>query len=192
VGKNDNEREVEKNRLLVLIEKAIEAKNISEGEKKTEKKKLTTESARTAKIAVKTKLTTAHPKLQVKESEIPAELLAPYKTIEEKLVHCQSIKEVAEVENQILTAIDQKREVKLNTIRTEAIAKIEKELVGASGIQLGVNQDFKKSIQGMVDPDQIEAKQKYLLKIIQEQKAAQEKDQQPSGNSPSTPPKSTN
>jgi hypothetical protein len=44
----------------------------------------------------------------------------------------------------------------------------------------------------MVDPDQIEAKQKYLLKIIQEQKAAQEKDQQQSGDNPSTPSKPTN
>ncbi|MCE8158906.1 MAG: hypothetical protein I3270_00230 [Candidatus Moeniiplasma glomeromycotorum] len=180
-GQNEDEREAERNRLMKLIEKAIEAKNISEQEKEKEKKKLAQESAQAAKTAVKAKLTQSHPKLVVKESEIPSEVLAPYKTIEEKLAHCASVEEVEQTETKILSTITQQRTNKLNTIRSSSINNIKKSAQGVN-IQWGANKDFEKAIQGMVDPDEIEKKEKYLLKIIQEQKMAQQKDKKEQGN----------
>jgi hypothetical protein len=115
-----------------LIEKAIEAKNISEQQKEEEKKKLAQESAQAVKTAVKTKLTQSHPKLVVKESEIPSEILAPYKTIEEKLAHCTSVEEVEQTETKILTAITQQRTNKLNTIRSTSINVIKKAVQGVN------------------------------------------------------------
>src|SRR5437764_8697846 len=73
---------------------------------------------------IKSKLKEGHKNLAVQEEELPSQILAPYKTVEEKINSLEKVEEITAFENNLREAIIQKKQEKLTKIADEAIAEI--------------------------------------------------------------------
>jgi hypothetical protein len=160
---------------LEKLKKLIMAENDKTFGGKIKNQKIILDSRTSAIKKTKDSLKEGHKKLVVEESELPTELFAPYKTLEEKLNSLNKIEDITAFENNLLSKVAEKKKEKLSAIADEAIQTIKKELQGGD-YELGQNKDFEKMIKGMIDPDDIERRKIILLDLIAEQKQAAQSD----------------
>jgi len=165
----------ERDRLLKIIEAEINKKNdsgeMNEEEAKEKKKDLVENRKKNITVEIAKKTKEGHQKLAVEISELPTQLFAPHKSLEEKLNSLDKLEEISAFNEKLLTAINDKKNEKLEVIVNDAIGEIEQE-IGTLNIELGKNKDFKEKIKNSRDPDIIEMIKQNILQLIKEQKMA--------------------
>lgn len=165
----------ERDRLLKIIETEINKKKdsgeMNEDEAKKKKKDLVENRKKNVTEEIKKKTKEGHQKLAVEIGELPTQLFAPHKSLEEKLNSLDKLEEISAFNEKLLTAINDKKNEKLEVIVNGAITEIEQE-IGTLNIELGKNKDFKEKIKNSQDPDIIEMIKKNVLQLIKEQKTA--------------------
>ncbi|CAJ0842070.1 10734_t:CDS:2 [Entrophospora sp. SA101] len=153
------------------INKKKDNGEMNEDEAKEKKKDLVENRKKNITVEIAKKTKEGHQKLAVEISELPTQLFAPHKSLEEKLNSLDKLEEISAFNEKLLAAINDKKNEKLEVIVNDAIGEIEQE-IGTLNIELGKNKDFKEKIKNSRDPDIIEMIKQNVLQLVKEQKMA--------------------